>query len=79
MTLPFFMIISGPTGVGKTALVDELISQVSFPLEIINADMGQLYEPLTIGTAKPDLSAVKVPHHMFDIIQDPLDYTASSL
>ncbi len=58
MSIPFFIIISGPTGVGKTALVDELAQTLPFPIEVINADMGQLYEPLTIGTAKPDLTAI---------------------
>jgi tRNA dimethylallyltransferase len=77
MTNPFFIIVSGATGVGKTAFVDELIPLLSFPVELINADMGQLYQPLTIGTAKPALTAVSVPHHMFDIISEPVDFTAS--
>ena len=77
MSIPFFIIISGPTGVGKTALVDELVEKLNFPIEVINADMGQLYEPLNIGTAKPDLTVQKVPYHMFDILKDPVDFTAS--
>jgi|SRR5579872_1938965 tRNA dimethylallyltransferase len=67
------IVVYGPTGVGKTAFVDELAQ--SIPAEIINADMGQLYVPLTIGTAKPDWRNAPVPHHMFDIINEPVRYT----
>lgn len=67
------IVVYGPTGVGKTAFVDELAQ--SIPTEIINADMGQLYVPLTIGTAKPDWRSAPVPHHMFDIINEPVRYT----
>ncbi len=73
----FFIGITGPTGVGKTALVDGLAQQLSFPLEVINADTGQLYTSLSIGTAKPDLANVVVPHHQFDVISEPEDYTAT--
>lgn len=77
MALPFFIVITGPTGVGKTDLVTSLAQTLSFPIEVVNIDTGQLYTPLTIGTAKPDLSKQQVPHHMFDIIVAPEDYTAS--
>ncbi|NBV40592.1 tRNA (adenosine(37)-N6)-dimethylallyltransferase MiaA [bacterium] len=63
------IIISGPTGVGKTAFVQELTEQL--PCEVINADIGSFYTPLTIGTAKPDWQSEKVPHHLFDIINTP--------
>ena len=76
MTIPFFIVITGQTGVGKTALVDDLVEQIDFPIEVINADMGQLYKPLSIGTAKPDLSQPKVSHHLFDVLDDPEDFTA---
>ena len=67
------ILVYGPTGVGKTAFVDELAQ--SIPAEILNADMGQLYVPLTIGTAKPDWRNAPVPHHLFDIINEPVRYT----
>lgn len=59
----------GPTGVGKSDLAD-LIAE-STPSEIVNIDVGQLYEPLSIGTAKPDWKNATVPHHFFDILTEP--------
>lgn len=72
----FFIVITGPTAVGKTAFVDELIAQLPFPTGIINGDMGQLYTPLTIGTAKPDYIGHEVPHYLFDRLDKPINYTA---
>lgn len=43
------------------------------PAEIINADVGQFYTPLTIGTAKPPWKTNLTPHHLFDIINEPGD------
>lgn len=77
MTRPLFIGISGPTGVGKTALVERLAQELPLPIEVINADMGQLYTPLSIGTAKPDLQAQTVPHYQFDVIDEPRDYTVT--
>lgn len=63
------IILFGPTGVGKTHFADLLAAQL--PSEIINADMGQLYTPLSIGTAKPDWRKSPIPQHLFDIINEP--------
>jgi tRNA dimethylallyltransferase len=65
------IIIVGPTASGKSALAESLA--VAIGGEIINADVGQFYAPLSIGTAKPDLAHVPVPHHLFDICVDPVD------
>lgn len=69
----FIFIIFGPTGVGKTACADKIAT--SYPIEIINMDMGQLYTPLSIGTAKPDWQSSPIPHHMFDVIDNPVNFT----
>ncbi len=69
------LIIYGPTAVGKTELANELAQQMS--AEIINMDVGQFYAPLTIGTAKPDWRNAKVPHHLFDIIDEPRNCTVA--
>jgi len=65
------IIIYGPTGVGKSDLACMVAQYAS--AEIVNADMGQLYTPLSIGTAKPQWRTEKVPHHLFDVIDHPVD------
>jgi tRNA dimethylallyltransferase len=67
------VVIFGPTGVGKTDLAEQLASVL--PGEIINMDVGQFYTPLSRGTAKPDWKSSPNKHHLFDIIDDPHDYT----
>jgi len=69
---PYVIFLSGPTGSGKTAL--SLIISERIPVEIINADVGQFYEPLSVGTAKPDWKNQKIPHHLFDIVSEPVDF-----
>ena len=73
----YFIIVSGPTAVGKTDFVDNLGSQLSVPYEIINADVGQLYTPLSIGTAKPSYKNSPLQHHLFDVLDTPRSYTVS--
>ncbi len=68
-----FIILYGPTGVGKTDCALELSNRVNG--EIINMDMGALYTPLTIGTAKPDWKKCTIPHHLFDVIDTPRNLT----
>lgn len=70
---PFALIIFGPTGVGKTDLSLEIARH--YDSEIINGDMGQFYTPLSIGTAKPDWKNDPVPHHLFDIVDEPRNIT----
>ncbi len=67
------IILYGPTATGKSDCATKLACE--FPLEIINGDVGQLYAPLSIGTAKPDWKNEKAPHHLFDILNEPSDYT----
>ncbi len=60
------LVIVGPTGIGKTALAIKLAERLKG--EIVSADSRQIYEFMTIGTAKPtseELAAV--PHHFIDI------------
>lgn len=60
------LFIVGPTGIGKTALAIKLAERLKG--EIVSADSRQIYEFMTIGTAKPtkeELAAV--PHHFIDI------------
>lgn len=60
--LPPVLLVTGPTAVGKTALCLELARRVGG--EILSADSRQIYEGLTIGTAKPHpQEMLEVPHH----------------
>ena len=67
------MCIYGPTGVGKTDVAESIANAI--PAEIINMDVGQMYSPFTIGTAKPDWINSTIKQHMFDIIHEPINYT----
>lgn len=67
------IVLTGPTGVGKTDCALALAQFI--PIEIINADVGQLYTPLTIGTAKPDWKNQQVMHHLFDVIDEPRQFS----
>jgi len=70
---PFVFIIFGPTAVGKTSFALKLAGEV--PAEIINGDSGQFYTPFSIGTAKPDWKNEPVAHHLFDIVDEPKDFS----
>lgn len=60
------IVITGPTGVGKTKLSVELAKKLNG--EIINADSMQVYKELNIGTAKiTEEEKYGIPHHLFDI------------
>ncbi len=66
-TLPKLILLFGPTGVGKTSLLDRLFAGLA---EIVSADALQIYRKMNIGTAKPDSSLLKrLPHHLIDILE----------
>lgn len=67
------IIISGATAVGKSDFALKVAEQLDG--EIINADIGSMYAPLTIGTAKPNWQSEKIRHHMFDILDKPQNFT----
>ena len=63
---PPVVVISGPTGVGKTRLALLLASLI--PAEIVSADSMQVYRGMDIGTAKATLAERQaVRHHLIDI------------
>ncbi|MBX3312251.1 MAG: tRNA (adenosine(37)-N6)-dimethylallyltransferase MiaA [Microbacteriaceae bacterium] len=63
------VVITGPTGVGKTRLSLDLAEAFQQGAEIINADSMQLYRGMNIGTAKISAPEMRgIPHHLFSIL-----------
>src|SRR5262245_22173876 len=63
------LILSGPTGSGKSALALELAPRLD--AEIISMDSMTLYRGMDVGTAKPSQEErARVPHHLIDVL-DP--------
>lgn len=59
------LVISGPTGCGKTVLSIELAKKMGG--EIISADSMQVYKGMDIGTAKASAQQLQeVPHYLID-------------
>jgi tRNA dimethylallyltransferase len=66
------IILTGPTGVGKTDIAIKLAQLLN--TEIISSDSMQIYRYMDIGTAKPNLEQRQaVKHHMIDIV-NPWEY-----
>ena len=69
------IIITGPTGIGKTELSLELAKK--YKGEIISCDSMQIYKKLNIGTAKIDLNETSIAHHMIDIVEPSDNFTVA--
>ncbi len=68
------LVLSGPTGVGKTEL--SLLLAEALDAEIISMDSMQIYRGMDIGTAKAGQEErKKVVHHMIDIADPGVRYT----
>lgn len=71
----YILFITGPTASGKTnfslQVADALERRAGRKAQIINADVGQFYTSLSVGTAKPDWRNLPVQHHLFDILDSP--------
>jgi tRNA dimethylallyltransferase len=77
--LPLLVVLTGPTGTGKSELALQLAAELSEqrPVEIISVDSALVYRGMDIGTAKPDLVARhQVPHHLIDIRDPAESYSA---
>jgi tRNA dimethylallyltransferase len=76
---PLLVVLTGPTGTGKSALALQLAEclQRTLPLEIISVDSAQVYRGMDIGTAKPDAAQrARLPHHLIDIRDPAESYSA---
>lgn len=73
--LPILVVISGPTGSGKTTLAIQLAKH--FGTHILSADSRQFYKEISIGTAKPTPEEQQAaPHHFVDSLSIHDHYTA---
>ena len=62
------LVITGATGVGKTDFVHSIMHD--FPNSVmINADLGQFFQKLSIGTAKPEFIFEKTRYFLFDFLE----------
>jgi tRNA dimethylallyltransferase len=67
--------VVGPTGVGKTALAEQLAGRLGG--EIVSADSMQVYRGMDVGTAKPRLDERLVPYHCIDLVDPGEPYSAA--
>jgi tRNA dimethylallyltransferase len=68
------IILTGPTGVGKTNISIK-IAQYIPEIEIISADSMQVYKYLNIGTDKPKYAILnKHIHHCIDLVEPSVNY-----
>lgn len=76
---PRVVILTGPTGSGKSGFSLDLARQMKTPgIEIISADSRQIYRGMDIGTDKVDRDVrAEIPHHMLDIIEPDRRYSAA--
>ena len=72
-----FLVITGPTAVGKTKLTIELARHYQIP--IINADSSQLFREMQIGTAAPTPEELRMAKHEFVGILGLKDYYSASM
>lgn len=71
-----YLILAGPTAVGKTDTVLQLAEQHS--IEIISGDSRQIYKHMDIGTATPDATILKsVPHHLLNELNPDIVWNAA--
>ncbi len=71
MSAPLALVLTGPTGSGKSAWAARLAREL--PIEIVSVDSAQVYRGMDIGTAKPDVATrARIVHHLIDI-RDPAE------
>ena len=75
-SIPFFIGLVGPTGIGKSAIAVEVAKAVEG--EIVALDSMQVYRHLDIGTAKPTpAEQAGIPHHLINVVDPDEPFTAT--
>ena len=73
-----YMILTGPTGVGKSRAVIELTEAYPDVFEVISVDAVQIYRGCDIGSAKPTHGErARIPYHLIDVCHVTDRYTAA--
>jgi tRNA dimethylallyltransferase len=73
---PSVVVLFGPTGSGKTQLLNKVLPQRG---ELINSDSIQIYQHLNIGSAKPTAEELRLyPHHLVDCLDPKEAFTAGT-
>lgn len=74
--LPTLIVITGPTGVGKTAVAIEVAQRLG--CDIINADSRQVFKGIPIGTAAPTAQEQALVHHHFVQFKELNEYYSAA-
>ncbi|MEO8204950.1 MAG: tRNA (adenosine(37)-N6)-dimethylallyltransferase MiaA [Chthoniobacterales bacterium] len=75
MTQADFIVLAGPTGVGKSVAALELAEALNG--EIVGADAFQVYSGLSILTAQPDSTLRnRIPHHLIGCVSPAESFDA---
>lgn len=70
------IVICGPTASGKTKLSIEIAKKING--EIVSADSMQIYEEMSIGTAKPTVEEMQgIKHYLIDCISPNKRYSVA--
>ncbi len=71
-----YLILAGPTAVGKTATVMSLAED--HDIEVISADSRQIYKYMNIGTATPTEEMLEcLPHHLLNELTPDIVWNAA--
>ena len=77
MKKPAVFVITGPTAIGKSELINYLADKCS--IEVLNADSRQVYKYMQIGTAQPVQEyRKKIKHHLIDFLEPNKTFSAGS-
>lgn len=69
-------VIMGPTGIGKTKLLFEVLKDTN-QFEVISVDSRQIYKYMPIGTAAPETYIQQaIPHHLVEFIEPNQSFSA---
>ncbi|SMC16968.1 tRNA dimethylallyltransferase [Clostridium acidisoli DSM 12555] len=70
------LILSGPTGIGKTAISLKLAKELNG--EIISSDSMQIYKYMDVGSAKISKEEMQgIPHHLINVVEPDEEFSVA--